>query len=576
MANGQKWSSENFILLRFIMESLGDPRVHVVDCMCSAQSAKTVTMQAAECYWIAEDPGDTLWVTSSKDMAVKEMKGRLKPVFRACQPVAQKMPEHRSLNGSREIYFPGGVFRITGCESETDLQTTPYRRLILDEGRSYPKGAMSMVSKRTRSYPHSFKRVAISTPDMEYDEVHLGYLAGDQRIWQFRCRECGCHQELRWGEAGVVGGVKYVVNEQTKVDGKWKWDELYKTLFYECEGCGYHYTKLGPNQKDRVWFATQGRVLRQNEDAPSDHHSYAWNALLPPYTSWEDQLHEQLEARAALAYGNVEKLKDWENETNGKPWSDRMRYKDDEKVLWKRCANYDVLAPWAQEVRRFLTADVQGAGGRHFWIVIRAWGVGGWSRKLWSGKVFTYEEIDSLAVKWNVKPDNVVIDAAKWSPEVYAQIMKRGYTWKAAKGEDVGSFQAEVGGMKVRRIWNVSMVDPMMGKAAPGRRPRPLPLFRFSKPSTVNLLLDFLAGSVGCWEVPPKDELPSDYCSQVTAYEVRLEVDAKGVQRQRIYAKRDNHLADCERMQIMAAAVTNLLAGEEPAKEGEEMLTAFD
>jgi hypothetical protein len=576
MSNGQRWSSEDFVLLRYVLESLADLKVHVIGCMCSAQSGKTVTLQLAVCYWIAEDPGPTLWVTSSKEKAREEMKGRLKVVFRSCPPVAERMPEHRSLNTNKDIYFPGGEFRITGCESEADLQTTPYRRLVLDEGRTYPKHAMPMVAKRTRSFPHSFKRVSISTPDLENDDVHASFLEGDQRIWEFECDKCGHFQELRWGEDGVRGGVKWDVNEVTKPEGRWNYDAVYKTVRYECEACDREWREIGPSQRDRVMFATKGRIRILNPDAPADHHSYRWQALLPPYTSWLDQLHELLEARVAMAHGDIEKYKDWVNETDGKPWAERMRYQDDEKMLWKRCADYDPLAPWDEEVYRFMTVDVQGAGGRHFWIVVRAWARGGWSRKLWAGRMFTWDELDEVQRKWNVHPIHVIIDAAKWSAEIYLQIMKRGYTWKAAKGEDVTHFRGEQNGQKVRRIWDVSPVDPMMGKAVQGRRPRPIPLIRFSKPTTVNMLLDFLAGAVGRWEVPHKDLVSSDYATQVTAYEVRLEVDGRGVQRQRIYVKRNNHLADCERMQILAAACANLLAGEDPQEIQEELLSPLE
>jgi hypothetical protein len=578
MPKGIRWNSENFLLIRHILDSLGDPRIHKVDCMCSAQSWKTVTMQAALCYWLSEDNGPTLFVTSSKEKSREEMKERLKPMFNECPKVAEKMPQTRGLNTGKDIYFPGGVFRVTGCESEADLQSTPYQRLILDEGRSYPKGAMSMVAKRTRSFPHSFKQVRISTPDMENDEVHLGYQEGDMRVWEFQCRnpECGHYQELRWGEPGVKGGVKYDTNETTKPDGKWRYDELYKTLRYDCEKCGMEYRNLGPWGSDRIWFSTQGRVRRQNEDAPEDHHSYAWNALLPPNTDWRDQLHEKLEATAALAFGNTEKLKSWVNETNGKPWSDKMRYADDERALLKRCAEYDPLAPWLEEVRRFMTVDVQGAGGRHFWVVVRAWSYGGWSRLLWAGKAWTYAELDELAVKWDVSPGRVVIDTGKWAGEIYAQIMSRGYTWKAAKGEDKASFLVDDGGEKVRRMWKTTLVDPMLGKARPGFRARPIELYLFSRPATVSMLLESQAGAVGLWQVPPKRELTLDYRQQVTAYEIKMEMDSRGVPVAQIRTKRDNHLADCERMQFLAADVTGMLAGEAPPAQGTLDVSAFD
>lgn len=558
MSNGQRWSSVRCLFLREIMEALGSIHIHVVACMCSAQSFKTVTMQVALLYWIDQDPGPTLWVTSTKDMAVKEMKGRIKPMFNDCEPVAQKMPTHRSMCTTREVYFPGGEFRITGCDSEADLQTTPYRRLVLDEARSYPKGALEMVGKRVRSFPHSFKKVIISTPDEENDALHKAYLEGTQEVWHFRCRGCAHEQELKWGEAGVRGGVKWTTNEVTKKDGRWNYPELYKTLHYECEACGYEYWDIRSNGVDRVWFATQGRWIVNNHEAPKDYRSFAWNALLPPVPSWEDQLHEMLEAISALSFGDFMPLKVWVTETDGKPWTPKMQYIGDQKILLKRCADYDPLDTWQQEVDRCMTIDVQGKGGRHFWVVIRAWSWGGWSRLLFAGKVFTYEEIDKLVAEWNVPARNVLIDSGHFAQEIYAAIMARRYQWKALKGEDASHFLVD----GVRVIWKRTYVDPMAGKVVQGRRPPLLPVFLFSKSATVYMLLNMIEGEVGIWELPHKDEMSEDYKTQVTAYEVRPETDKRGIQTMRIRSKRENHLADCERMQLVFAAAKGFLAGE--------------
>jgi hypothetical protein len=71
-----------------------------------------------------------------------------------------------------------------------------------------------------------------------------------------------------------------------------------------------------------------------------------------------------------------------------------------------------------------------------------------------------------------------------------------------------------------------------------------------------------IEGEVGIWELPHKDEMSEDYKTQVTAYEVRPETDKRGIQTTRICSKRENHLADCERMQLVFAAAKGFLAGE--------------
>lgn len=197
------------------MEAFADESVNEISCMCSAQSAKTLTILCLLAWAIAEDPGPILWVTSSMQEARKLAKSRLLPMLERCGPVSAKFPKERGQKNTLEIYFPGAPLIIAGSESEASLQSTPFRYIFLDEARSYPPGAIEMVSKRTRSYTYNYKRVFISTPDMEKDAVHQAFLNGDQRHYEVKCpaHECGHFQELEWKNSGEKGGMKWETTE---------------------------------------------------------------------------------------------------------------------------------------------------------------------------------------------------------------------------------------------------------------------------------------------------------------------------------------------------------------------------
>jgi hypothetical protein len=51
-----------------------------------------------------------------------------------------------------------------------------------------------------------------------------------------------------------------------------------------------------------------------------------------------------------------------------------------------------------------------------------------------------------------------------------------------------------------------------------------------------------------------------EYAQQVTAYERRERTDPRGVVHTEWHSKRENHYADCEQMQIICAAVLELLS----------------
>lgn len=531
------------------MEAFADESVNELSCMCSAQSAKTLTMLCLLAWAIAEDPGPILWVTSSIQEARKFAKSRLMPLLERCAPVAAKFPRDRHSKNMLEIYFPGAPLIIAGSESEASLQSTPFRYIFLDEARSYPPGAIEMVSKRTRSYPHNYKRVFISTPDMEQDAVHRAFLDGDQRHFHSICDKCGHFFVLRWGDDTTPWGLKWDTNEETRPQGRYNFDKLKATVRYVCEKCG---GVIRDVPHERKLLASRGEWRPNNPLAPSNCRSFHWGALLPWWTSWGNQVVEFLTAKAALKWNDHHPLKSFVNETKGEPWTDRLRYQADEQYLQRRVRHYDPREKWEPEQRRFMTVDVQGKGGRHFYFVIRAWGRGGASRRLHYGKVWSWDEIRQMSVEWTVKPDNVGVDSGTFTSEVYKAIVESGYRWKALKGDDRPFFRSG----DRNYIYARSDADPAIGTVQAGRV-RPVTQFVWSKPSALDRLALFMHGLLGDWTIPPESD--DEYSQQVTAYERRERTDARGIVRTEWHAKREDHYADCEQMQIICAAATELL-----------------
>jgi phage terminase large subunit GpA-like protein len=597
------------------MEAFADESVNEIAAMCSAQSAKTLTILCLMAWAIAEDPGPILWVTSSLQEARKFAKMRLIPLLEKCGPVAARFPRERNRKTTLEIYFPGAPLIITGSESEASLQSTPFRYIFLDETRSYPPGAVEMVSKRTRSYTHNYKRVFISTPDMEGDAVHRAFLSGDQRHYEVKCQnsECGHFQELQWHEKDEKGGLKWdttaedvvtvagatiagrivddtgpelvirvdnveqkipmteieAITRATKLDGKYDFDRLKATVRYECEACG-HRVLNNDNDRKPLTRDGNGRWVVKNPSAPSNTRSFFWNALLPWWTNWADQVVEFLTAMEALKnWNDFAPLKDHINETRGQPWTDKLRYASDEKFIHLRARDYDPRAVWEEEKRRFGTIDVQARGGRHFWLCIRAWALAAKSRKLFYGRIWSIEEVRALLKEWNVEPQNVGIDAGTFTSEVYKYCVESGYRWKPMKGDDKPFFRVTDRMMHVQRhrMFTISQADPAIGTRHQGTV-RPLNQYIWSKPSALDRLALFQYGLAGDWQIysgmvdgarvgPPVSE---EYAMQVTAYDRRQRTDPRGVIRTEWHQKREDHATSCELMQIICADATDLLS----------------
>lgn len=569
------------------MDSFADEGVREITCKCSAQSGKTLTLLALVAWIIAEDPGPILWVTKSVAEAKKLMKTRLKPILGMCPPVVEKMPTDRSLNTTLEVYFPGATLIVTGAESPASLQSTPFRYVIMDEARSYPKGAVEMASKRLRSFTHSYKRIIISTPDMERDVVDRNFRAGDQREWLVPCPKCGDEHIMAWGvkndngDGYLKGGLKWDTDEETCPEGKYDFDKLLATVRYECwnPDCDHQWRDTAA---DRKYISSHGHWIVRNSNAPKTARSFTWNALLPWWAGWKDQVREFLIATAALEFGDYHPLKDHINETRGQDWTDRLRYgnDDDEKAVKNRARQYDPKEPWAEEIRRFMTIDVQGRGGRHFKYVIRAWGINSKSRLLTYGVAWSIDEINDLIEEWQVHPDNVALDSGKWTKEVYKYGVESGYHWKMLKGDDKYHFTQK----GVKRTFTESSADPAIGTAKQ-ERVRLLPLYIWAKYGVLDQLMSYMSGALGDWQVLSDigEKHHEEYLLEVTAKGKRDRENRAGEVVSEFYNKREaDHFSDCEQMQIVCADASGMLSAlplfesQPPSKPVEEEPGIYD
>lgn len=547
------WRADNSPWVKKLMEVFPDNRVKVITVLCSAQSSKTETMLAILSWIIAEDPSPTMWVTSNEEEALKFWTERMEPSLRNCPPVAAQLPQDRSHFKNQEIHFPTMTLEVIGANAPSKLQSRPRRFLLLDEVRNWKnKGALAMVSKRVRTFWNS-RIVLLTCPDRVKDETHLSFLEGTQYRYHVPCPSCSMKAPLKWAN------LKWDTNEETKPGGIWNFRKLAETIRYRCPHCGAEH-KDNPILRRKM--AMEGEWVSHNPNAPEHLVSFTWSAMLPTWVRWANLLEEFLQAQAALEHGNHEPLKVFINESLGEPWEDHYKFARTEGYIDQRLSDYDPTAPWDREARRFLSIDVQGAGGRHFYWIVRAFAPGGDSRLVSFGRAWSIEELRSVMVEHRVDPSNVLIDTGHFTSEVYKYIEESGvlpdgnYAWKAMKGDRSPYYVIN----NVRQPFTWSFVDPQLGTSQQGMC-RPIRQILFSKQSILDRLDTLMHGIGPAWQVPRVADNLHEYKQQVTAYERTKRVDSKGVETEDWIQKRsDDHWGSCERQALVAAIACGLLA----------------
>lgn len=545
-----------------------DPEVNEVTCLCSAQSGKTVLCLVFVLWAFANDPGPTLWVTSSTNEAKKVSNTRLRPALELCEPLRPLIPREKGKNKTTEVHLPGGPLVIAGASDDKALEGTPYRYVILDERAKYKPGRAQLAKKRTRSYPN-YKLITITTPWDENDDAHSAFLEGDQCEFEVKCPCCAHPQAMKWGEKDKRGGMKFDISDEAYNGGIYDMRLILPTIRWECRECGH---AVRNNPVDRKALQATGKFVKRNPGHDPKKRSFTWNALLPWWGKWDEAVGEYLYAIKALKYGHIDPFKVFVTGTLGLPFGKSSAPRDESDMyVANRKLAYDPRGKWEEEVVRFCTVDVQGAGGRHFYYEIAAWSKTGASRRIAVGKAWSIAELRSVIAEYGVQPCHVGIDTGAFTQEVYRYIMESGkladgsWAWKAMKGDKAPGYFID----GIRYPFTVTQVDPGMGTEREMRL-TPITQILFSKSWMLDMCDLAMRGGGAPWHIPKEASvdnpggwdaaLTHEYCLQVSAYERKEERDAVGaVKHLWVQTRDDDHWGSCTRMQTVCAITAGLI-----------------
>ena len=562
------WNDELTPYVRKPMEDYVNDEVSELTCMAASQVAKTQPFLGCICWSIVNDPAPTLWVSSTDGTLTLFAQARLWPTFKRCNLVRDRLPNTRGQ--PHDIHFPNMLFSMTSSESNAELQSMPYRRIILDEARKYKAENFAMVQKRTRTYTWNKMQVILSCPEEENDCVHQSFKTGDQNEWFIQCPACHVEQEYKFrvfNEIGEqVGGIVWDVNEITRPGLDYSFPDLLPTVRWQCPHCSQKF-------RDEPWlrrhFLDKGRWKPQNPLALSTHRSYHWHALLPVWVTWESVAYEFLCAMQALRWGDVSKLKEFMNQTLGEPWVPRSELEVEIEQRKAGMEQYRLGDAWAEEEYRFMTIDVQRD---HFWWVIRAWNgaksrliaEGGGHQRLGHKKpCVSYTELRDIQLAHKVPNNWVAIDCGYNRTDVIRQISvfydeSIDSNWLAFQGVAQRAFSHAVGdGERVHRIYSGETLLDAWAGTEKERRYSPVPYYMFSDTAAK----DCMEALRKSGEMTDATDISSEYRQQRDGEAKIRVVDTKGreIDEWRPVGSRGNHLFDCNKMQTVMASMAQLV-----------------
>jgi len=400
-----RYRNDNAPFLQGIMDIPTRPGCEQANVKKAAQIGVSEALRNVVAYWADREPDPTGLCLPDRVKGRKIVKSDVRPMFRET-PVLRRMLDRPSRDATLEqiALANGFTLDLMWAGSASSTASTPYRRVLNDEVDKFEEWAgeepdpIGRTWKRMRTYGSRRLQMNVSTPTTVRGQIHLLVEASSVKLfYHVRCPHCDRRQrlvwpQLRWAKPKTITSKTDLANYVVRENAVW----------YECAHC---HERITEEQKPAMiqagyWTTAEGFVVdaygEQHEDAETVE---AWpegtrigmqiSALYCLWERWSDIVAEFLQAE-----GSLTKSYNWRTETLGEAFEYQVaRVASD--VFADKCKRAELpeglLPRWAWVVLATIDTQID-----HFYAVIRAWGPGLRSQRIWHGKLPTFRTLDRL------------------------------------------------------------------------------------------------------------------------------------------------------------------------------------
>jgi hypothetical protein len=536
------------------LDAIQDEAVRMISCYGAIQTGKSLTVEIAIPWIIANAPGPIMWTMQSDPDAKEQANTRFNELLKRCAPVAALMTGiERHKKNTLETYF-GNFFLLLNGANINNLQSKSIRWKFNSEVWLWKKGLLKHAIGRVSKFEETqcSKVFNESQGGIAGDDMDLAWGSGDQGIWSVRCEHCRTLLPLEFFARCESEREKYAgmiwADDAKREDGTYNIGRAADSARWKCKRCGHEHSNTA---RTRAAWNASGEYAPDNPTAPAAIKSFRWNALVS--RDFGALVSEWLTAMEQKRLGNMQPMIDFYQKRLAIPYKAEQEIEKFELTG----SGYTLADVGAEpkkkitnEVARILTADRQRD---HWWVVVRAWRSDGSSRLLHFSKVLAVEQIKILSETYGVQDQLVFQDAQHATAKVYEDCVRFG--WTALHGSGEGGFTHILrSGKRVKRFYS-----PLKSAAVPGGL---APYVHWASEPIKDMLHALRTGNGAGWETP--DDREDEYAKQLNGDQKRERLNKKTGRPEWLWTRcAANHAWDCEAMQIAAALMLRILAAPE-------------
>ncbi len=322
---------------RGLVDAIPDETADTLVFMLASQTGKSLSIDCALGYAMAQDPGPVLHVSPTEGKAVDFVRSRLDPIIKHSRVLRSIIGGGRKGGGDSLTHklFPGGSLHVASSFKPDDLAARAIRWLFLDEIDRFSASAgaegdpVALATKRTRTFRNR-KRIIASTPTAKNaSRIAEWFSRGSQERFFCPCPECGALDYYRFEQL--------------------HWDKgRPKSAHLVCDDCGCFI-----NEQQRLRAIDLGGWQPTNENPEPGVRSFHATELVSKFSSLESVARQYEEAADDPA-----KLRVFYNTVLAEPFDDGAEIKLDASELQQRAE--PIAAPYPAALQMVVAGvDVQ-------------------------------------------------------------------------------------------------------------------------------------------------------------------------------------------------------------------------
>ena len=559
------------------LEALKDDRWKTVNLLKPTGTGGTLCADLYAAWRIVNRPGSIQWNWNAEELATTHAEERFWPLVENCKPLRDLTSENRHEVRTLARKFKNGCWLRIQAGTERRLQGRHIPCQINDEVWQWDAGRMRDADARLGAFKSAglARQLNISQGGDVGTEWHSRCQSGVQVKWMVPCESC---RELF-----------FPVLEE-KVSGK----AVYRLLFerdgtnirLQCPNC-QHEMRDTPTLK--AFWNEHGQAVNQTPDKQTDVWTYQWPAFVA--LPWQRIVDDYMAAIAAKKQGSTFLLRQFLQKTLAEFWDESVSEIDPVEIS---TGDYSPGVSWQVEHKPTMTVDCQ-KNLTLFYVVARGWASNGESRRLFRGRVSSFDEIASIQRQFNMSSSHVAIDVGYEQTPILQECARRidanrAYGWFGLKGvkdeQGIGFQHVDAKtGQKTKRIWSPAVFPDMelglrnqnVEKFLSSLSPRALelyklgklriPIYLWSNRLAYETLVRLRDNRGAAWLAPIAEagqEEEKHYREQLGAKVLKDTVDSRGNPLRVFESVRPgfpDHYWDCEAMQVVMASMAGALIG---------------